>query len=610
MLAMMAPHLLLWAIVFAVASLPELCYSFSLTAVRLPTDRVGRSYRWNSRQNHQHHRGQPSNLCMSSKLCMSTKLDTDNSSVQVAIDKFISTLQTSLDDNTFLSYTLKGPSTPRKRRKKSNNNKDSTFDLEQQKEKLRGKYKTISGRLVLLQDKKKKKSEKVSNNENDTNASKGTLYVQTTMKYHLATDVAKNWKVDEQSANNNSDKETEVEVGLRQLFSTAMGNEINAPLSEWGAQNVNGELGILSGELVTSDGIYKLQLQPSQKASFRLSKKKDSQQVNDMSALSHDRPKNVPLSPSSEFFQKLGVSNKDGKPLNGMASKLRQCQKFVEIVGTLIDNDISSNTSSPPSKIRTIDMGCGRGYLTFSLHLYLYKKFEADKNEPANISTQGIDRRPKLISEINGIAQSLGEEFKQLKFIEGTIGNTHNRLFGNDKDDNSLDILIALHACDTATDDALWYAISEDADIIVTAPCCQHELRPQIDKHTSNNPNHPLSEVLRHAIYRERATETVTDAMRAILLEIAGYQTSCFEFVGGEHTAKNVMITAQKMKRKRSDVEQEMWLQDRRRKLIELARLHGVELQRLAFLMGESILFDGETDSKSKIALKTGMPPL
>ena len=543
---------------------------------------------------------------------MSTKLDTDNSSVQVAIDKFISTLQTSLDDNTFLSYTLKGPSTPRKRRKKSNNNKDSTFDLEQQKEKLRGKYKTISGRLVLLQDKKKKKSEKVSNNENDTNASKGTLYVQTTIKYHLATDVAKNWKVDEQSANNNSDKETEVEVGLRQLFSTAMGNEINAPLSEWGAQNVNGELGILSGELVTSDGIYKLQLQPSQKASFRLSKKKDSQQVNDMSAFSHDRPKNVPLSPSSEFFQKLGVSNKDGKPLNGMASKLRQCQKFVEIVGTLIDNDISSNTSSPPSKIRTIDMGCGRGYLTFSLHLYLYKKFEADKNEPANISTQGIDRRPKLISEINFIAQSLGEEFKQLKFIEGTIGNTHNRLFGNDKDDNSLDILIALHACDTATDDALWYAISEDADIIVTAPCCQHELRPQIDKHTSNNPNHPLSEVLRHAIYRERATETVTDAMRAILLEIAGYQTSCFEFVGGEHTAKNVMITAQKTKRKRSDVEQEMWLQDRRRKLIELARLHGVELQRLAFLMGESILFDGETDSKSKIALNSlsGMPPL
>ena len=471
---LMAPnfHLLLWAIVFLVAALPELCYSFSLTAVRLPTGLIGS----NSRQNHQHHR-QP-NLCKPSKLCMSTKLDTDNSAVQVAIDEFISTLQTSLGDNTFLSYTLKGPSMPRKRRKK--NSKDNTFDLEQQKEKLRGKYKTISGRLVFLQDKKKKKGKKVSNNENDTNASKGTLYVQTTIKYHLATDVAKNWKVDKQSANNNSD-ETEVEVGLSQLFSTSMGNEVNgdAPLSEWGAQNVNGELGILSGELITSDCIYKLQLQPSHKASFRLSKKKDanasSQQVNDISALSHDRSKNVPLSPSSEFFQKLGVSNKDGKPLNGMASKLRQCQKFVEIVGTLIDNDISSNTSSPPSKIRTIDMGCGRGYLTFSLHSYLYKKFEADKDEPASISTQGIDRRPKLISEINGIAQSLGEEFKQLKFIEGTIGNTHNSLFGNDKDDKSLDILIALHACDTATDDALWCAISEDADVIVTAPCCQHE---------------------------------------------------------------------------------------------------------------------------------------
>ena len=530
-----------------------------------------------------------------------SKLDTDNSSVQVAIDDFISTLQASLDDKTFLSYTLKGPSMPRNRRKK-NNDRDNTFDLEQQKERLRGKYKTISGRLVLLQDKKKKKSKKVSNNnknEIDT-ISKGTLYVQTTIKYHLATDVAKNWSL------------TEVEVGLRQLFSTAMGNEVNAPLSEWGVKNVSGELGILSGELITSDGVYKLLLQPSNKASFQLSKKKDvntsSQQVNDISALSHDRSKNVPLSPSSEFFQKLGVSNKDGKPVNGMASKLRQCQKFVEIVGTLVDNHGSSNISLPPPKIRTIDMGCGRGYLTFSLHSYLYNKFEANKDKPGSVSTQGIDRRPKLISEINGIAQSLGEEFTQLQFIEGTIGNTHNSLFGNDKDDSSLDILIALHACDTATDDALWCAISEDADIIVTAPCCQHELRPQIDKHTSNNPNHPLSEVLRHSIYRERATETVTDSLRAILLEIAGYQTSCFEFVGGEHTAKNVMITAQKIKRKRSDVEKEKWLQDRRRKLMELARFYGVERQRLAFLMGERLL-DEETSGKSK-TLRTGMAPL
>ena len=226
----------------------------------------------------------------------------------------------------------------------------------------------------------------------------------------------------------------------------------------------------------------------------------------------------------------------------------------------------------------------------------------------------------QLIAEINGIAQSLGDGFNNLKFVEGTIGTTNDSLFGNDnlqqnkQSDNSLDILIALHACDTATDDSLWFAIDRDVDIIVTAPCCQHELRPQIDKHTSNNPSHPLGDVLRHAIYRERATETVTDSMRAILLEIAGYDVNVFEFIGGEHTAKNVMITAQKIQTKRSDE----WLQDdRRQKLISLAELYGIKRQRLATLMGESIVVGsegGEGDRKNKKAVVqknlSGMAPL
>ena len=160
----------------------------------------------------------------------------------------------------------------------------------------------------------------------------GTLHVQATIKYHLATDLAKNWQVTKHPQT----EQTEVEEGLRQLFLTAMGNNIDAnsgaPLSEWGAQNINGELGILTGELTTSDGVYKLQLQPNHKASFQLSKKKSSQndksasqEVNDLSHLSHDSSKNVPVSPSSEFFQKLGVSNTDGKTVNGMSSKMRQC---------------------------------------------------------------------------------------------------------------------------------------------------------------------------------------------------------------------------------------------------------------------------------------------
>jgi len=238
-------------------------------------------------------------------------------------------------------------------------------------------------------------------------------------------------------------------------------------------------------------------------------------------------------------------------------------------------------------------------------------------NSICSVETQGIDRRPKLIEEINGIARDLGGEFTTLNFIEGTIGETHNSLFGTnelhqnaEKNTNSLDILIALHACDCATDDAIWFAIGRDADIIVTAPCCQHELRPQIDGHASNHPDHPLSDILRHAIYRERATETVTDAMRAILLEIAGYNTQVFEFIGGEHTAKNVMITATKRKERRGKEEEEAWLQERRRRLVELAQLYGIKRQRLAMLMGESIVSGGGRKPKVAVRNLSGMANL
>ena len=119
-----------------------------------------------------------------------------------------------------------------------------------------------------------------------------------------------------------------------------------------------------------------------------------------------------------------------------------------------------------------------------------------------------------------------------------------------------------------------------------------------------------MSEVLRHAIYRERATEQITDAMRAILLEIAGYDVNVFEFIGGEHTAKNVMITATKVKKQRGKKEQEAWLRDRREKLIDLAQLYGVKRQRLATLMGESIEPGDNNETKTVIRTLSGMAPL
>ena len=545
-------------------------------------------------------------------LCMSVSQSSSQRTSPI-IDEFISTVLTSLHDKTFESFTLKGPPTPRKKRRSSNNKSSTNTEeidakIEKEKEALRGKYKTILGRLVFLQDKKKRRKKKDGNDLADVESA-GSLYLQVTIKYHLATDIAQNWKIGTLGDDDIALDVSEVKSGLKGIFNN------NSDGSEWGeTTNEDGEMDIRAGELVNTDGVYELQLH-GKTASFRPSKTKNKnkekgpQLMNDPSQLSHDRTKNVPLSTSSEFFQKLGVTNADNKPKVGMASKLRQCQKFVEIVSNLVDTSYSQDSLNNNAKnIRVIDMGCGRGYLTFSLHSYLFDKYNDDISGCV-VETQGIERRPKLVREINGIARDLGKgKFEKLNFIEGSIGETDNSIFGDAKNveiQDSVDIVIALHACDTATDDALWFAIGRDVDVIVTAPCCQHELRPQIDHHVSNNPNHILADTLRFPIYRERATEQVTDSLRAILLEIAGYDVQVFEFIGGEHTAKNSCITATKRIMSGSKKE-DPWLEQRRKRLVELAELYGVKKQRLASLMGENV----PSPSDLKVKAARGMPPL
>jgi hypothetical protein len=312
-----------------------------------------------------------------------------------------------------------------------------------------------------------------------------------------------------------------------------------------------------------------------------------------------------------------------------MSSKLRQCQKFVETVRALVESSTSSNNL--PTKIEVTDMGCGRGYLTFSLHHYfateLLAKGDVDTHLIGNVRTIGIDVRPKLIAEMNQIANSLGYE-NSLVFEEGTIegraiinGEVSESLKLSDDeimtcaDSSTLKILIALHACDTATDDALWSGISTGTDILVVAPCCHKEVRKQLDTHVrQTKQTHFLKDILRHGIYRERVAETVTDSMRALLLEIANYQVQVFEFIGGEHTSKNVMITAVKKKRSRSAKERS----ELKGRLRSLAALHGVRQQRLAMWMKEDLADDNDLTSveqrkaeRSTNSMSRGqMPPI
>ena len=499
-------------------------------------------------------------------------------------NEFISHVITSVNDGTFVSFILRGPKAPRKRKKKGGGS-DTDFDaIDKEKERLRGCIKSVQGRLISLESKKKRGTK--------TQQSEEHIYLQATTKFHGATDFAQNILISERGA---------IESGLSKIF---FPDASDGAASEWGSAMLSHpELGIRTAELVTTAGTFDLNL-TLKKPKIRFTKNgKDNKESEGRTEIaSHDRSKNVPLSPSEPFLTRLGVSNDKGRPKQGMASKLRQCQKFCEIVGNLVETSMAAQSKKQLVSIRSADMGCGRGYLTFSLHSYLTKKY----GEKYDVKSRGIEVRPKLVAETNVIAQELGIDFNGLRFAEGTIESV--ALSGNNSDSgegdefSNLNILIALHACDTATDDALWSGIREGADVIVTAPCCHKEVRRQLDPFFAESKDHVLADVLRHGIYRERVAETVTDSIRALLLEIAGYSVSVFEFIGGEHTSKNVMITGTKLRQQRSKSE----IETLHKRLVALASLHGVKKQRLAEWMGESV--DGlQTEThlrKGKISSK------
>jgi SAM-dependent methyltransferase len=469
-----------------------------------------------------------------------------NSKAKLVLHEFVSHVQNSVENQSFVSLTLRGV----KRKKKTNDVQAAS---------LRGSIRQVQGRLVQVKNQEKP-------------------ILQLTLKYHGATDIAKNVQRDEISDH------------LAQLI---MDPSIAA--SEWGVEAIQSQP-IQGGECRTLENIWDLQ-QVASKSPKLVSKRVETSLPQDAtSVLSHDRVKQVPLDNQADFLQALGVTKPDGKPRPGMQSKLRQCQKFVEIVGGLVEK-VPGGSDRP---ISVVDMGCGRGYLTFALHAHLCEKY-------AQVASKGIDVRPKLVEEISGIAQSLGGDFKTLKFEEGTIEEVAASVDGDalkdDVSDGSLDILIALHACDTATDDALWAGISRGADLLVVAPCCHKQVRPQLNAHVATDGRtHPLADVLQYGVYRERLAETATDSLRALLLERAGYNVNVFEFIGGEHTSKNVMITAIKSRASRDfdDVDQ---------RIQALAAFHGVKQQKLAAWMGNSLGESGEHSGNMPKLSVNRMPP-
>ena len=262
----------------------------------------------------------------------------------------------------------------------------------------------------------------------------------------------------------------------------------------------------------------------------------------------NDRSKNYAVDPGTPWLRALGVTDANGRPLAAMNDKFRQIEKFAEILGHLI----AESPLPTDRRLGVFDMGCGKGYLTFAASELL--------GDRAHVC--GVEARAELVGFCSKAAAEQGFSGR-LSFRMGTIADT---------DVGAADILIALHACDTATDDALAKGVAAGAALLVVAPCCQKEIRPQ------SVPPAVLAAALKHGIFGERQAEFATDALRAQLLEWAGYRTRVMEFISTEHTAKNTMIAAVKARPPGDEATAA--------KIREFAAFYGIRRQALAAQLG------------------------
>jgi len=238
--------------------------------------------------------------------------------------------------------------------------------------------------------------------------------------------------------------------------------------------------------------------------------------------LSHDRKKQRILDSSAPFLQAVGITTSDSKIKASMNDKFRQINEFVRLMA---ETNVLKEFAGKP--VRVVDFGCGNAHLTFATCHYLNNILGLE----AHIC--GIDVKANLLAKHREHAKALG--WDRLTFQQAEIAEF--------QPDYVPDIVMALHACDTATDDALAFAIRRGAKIVLCAPCCQHELQSQL---AQTGMPAQLEAISRFGILRERMGDILTDTFRATILRIDGYRTDVVQFVSSEHTAKNLMIRAVK----------------------------------------------------------------
>lgn len=260
----------------------------------------------------------------------------------------------------------------------------------------------------------------------------------------------------------------------------------------------------------------------SKKGKITIKSKTQQKEVQEVD-LSHNRKKNYILKEGMEipFLQDLGVMTKEGKIIRSRFDKFRQINRFLEFIEDILPE------LNKKKELTILDFGCGKSYLTFAMYYYLHELKQYD------ISIIGLDLKADVIRRCNALSDKYG--YEKLKFLEGNIADYTGA--------SEVDMVVTLHACDTATDYALAKAVGWNAKVILSVPCCQHELNQQIQSDV-------LAPVLKYGLIKERIAALVTDAMRAGYLELYGYDTQILEFIDMEHTPKNILIRAVKTERK------------------------------------------------------------
>jgi SAM-dependent methyltransferase len=246
-------------------------------------------------------------------------------------------------------------------------------------------------------------------------------------------------------------------------------------------------------------------------------------------AKSHDRKKPRLLPEDDPVLVAVGISDAQGRVKPSRQSKYRQVEEFLRSLAPAVDDALSSGRLRAPTAenpLRVVDLGCGNAYLTFAAYAYL----SGVRGLPVRLV--GVDVKAQSREHNTAVAESL-RIAGSMTFVQGDIGSVVL--------DEEPDVVLALHACDTATDDALARAVQWQASLVLAAPCCHHEVAAQLRR--SATPA-PYSLLTRHGILRERFADTLTDAMRASVLRLAGYRVDVIEFVESQHTPRNTLLRA------------------------------------------------------------------